>query len=256
MDVPKNMLKAAMLRGETQFGIWLNTGSPIVAELAGHSGFDWCLVDGEHGPVTLSEMTMQLQALATTPSQTVVRLADAEAWMIKQVLDLGAQTVVVPMVDTGEQAAAMGRAMRYPPHGTRGMGAAIARASKFGLMADYVQQADAEVCLLVQAESAAALANIDDIANAEGVDGVFIGPADLSADMGYPGDADHPEVLAAIDHMIDRIHAAGKISGILTFAPDRSKYYADKGVGFVGIGADVAILGRALRATMDAVRDA
>jgi 4-hydroxy-2-oxoheptanedioate aldolase len=254
MDVPKNTLKAAMLAGRPQFGVWLNTGSHVVAELAGHSGFDWCLVDGEHGPQTLSDMVPQLQALASTPTQAVVRVPDAEAWMIKQVLDIGAQTVLVPMVDTGAQAAEMGRAMRYPPHGIRGMGAAIARASAFGNMADYVRDAGEQVCLLVQAESAAALANIDEIAQADGVDGVFIGPADLSADMGFPGQADHPDVLAAIDHMIDRIHAAGKIAGILTFAPDRSRYYADRGVGFVGIGADVAIFGRALRATMDAVR--
>lgn len=255
MQVPKNQLMAKMRDGQTQYGVWLNTGSPIVAELAGHCGFDWCLIDEEHGPVTLSEMTSQLQALATTPTHPVVRVPDAAAWMIKQALDIGAQTVLVPMVDTGAQAAAMGRAMRYPPQGMRGMGAAIARASAFGAMTDYVRDANDQVCLLVQAESAAALANIDDIAQAEGIDGVFIGPADLSADMGFPGDADHPEVLAAIDHMIDRIHAAGKISGMLTFAPDRSRYYADKGVGFVGIGADVAILGRALKATMAAVRD-
>lgn len=254
MDVPINELLAAMKSGKTQFGVWLNTGSHIVAELAGHSGFDWCLVDGEHGPQTLSEMVQQLQALASTPTHAVVRVPDAQAWMIKQVLDIGAQTVLVPMVDTGEQAAEMGRAIRYPPLGNRGMGAAIARASSFGAMADYVRDAGDQTCLLVQAESAAALENIDEIANAQGVDGVFIGPADLSADMGYPGNADHPDVLAAIDHMIDRIHAADKISGILTFAPERSRYYADRGVGFVGIGADVAIFGRALRATVDAVR--
>lgn len=254
MDVPVNGLKAAMLAGSPQYGVWLNTGSHVLAEMAGHCGFDWCLIDGEHGPLTLSEMVPQLQALATTPTHAVVRVADPQAWMIKQVLDIGAQTVLVPMVDTGEQAAEMGRAMQYPPVGNRGMGAAIARASAFGNMTDYVQQAGDQLCLLVQAESAAALANIDAIAGAAGVDGVFIGPADLSADMGFPGEPDHPDVLAAIDHMIDRIHAAGKISGILTFAPDRSKYYAERGVGFVGIGADVAIFGRALKAALDAVR--
>ena len=255
MDVPENTLKSAMRAGQTQFGVWLNTGSPIVAELAGHCGFDWCLVDAEHGPITLSEISTQLQALASTPTQAVVRVPDAQAWMVKQVLDTGAQTVLVPMVDTGDQAAAMGRAMLYPPQGMRGMGAAIARASTFGTMTDYALNANDQVCLLVQAESAAALKNIDAIAAADGVDGVFIGPADLSADMGYLGQADHPDVLAAIDHMIDRIHAAGKISGILTFSADRSRYYADKGVGFIGVGADVAIFGRALKATLDAVRD-
>ena len=254
MDVPVNGLMAAMKAGETQFGVWLNTGSALVAELAGHSGFDWCLVDGEHGPQTLSEMVPQLQALASTPAHAVVRVPDAQAWMIKQVLDIGAQTVLVPMVDTEEQAIEMGRAVQYPPNGIRGMGAAIARASTFGQMTNYVKDAGDQICLLVQAESAAALANIDAIAAVKGVDGVFIGPADLSADMGHPGNPDHPEVLAAIDHMIERIHAAGKISGILTFAAERSKHYADMGVGFVGVGADVAIFGRALRATIDAVR--
>jgi 4-hydroxy-2-oxoheptanedioate aldolase len=254
MDVPYNGLKAAMLAGKPQYGVWLNTGSHVVAEMAGHAGFDWCLVDGEHGPQSTTDMVPQLQALATTPTHAVVRIADKQAWMIKQVLDIGAQTVLVPMVDTGAQAAEMGRAMLYPPHGTRGMGAAIARASAFGNMADYVRDVAAQLCLFVQAESAAALANIDAIAGAEGVDGVFIGPADLSADMGFPGEPDHPDVLDAIDHMIDRIHAAGKISGILTFDSDKSRFYAERGVGFVGIGADVSIFGRALKATIDAVR--
>lgn len=256
MDVPQNRLKTAMRAGKPQYGIWLNTGSTIVAEMAGHCGFDWCLIDAEHGPNTLSSIIAQLQALTATPTTAVVRVPDAQAWMIKQVLDAGAQTVLVPMVDTGAQAVAMGRAVLYPPAGMRGMGAAIARVSAFGAMPTYVRDADAQVCLLVQAESAAALNNIDAIAAADGVDGVFIGPADLSADMGFPGQPDHPEVLAAIDHMIDRIHAAGKIAGILTFSAERSHYYANKGVCFVGVGADVAIFGRALRATLDAAKGA
>jgi len=254
MQVPKNALKAKLQEGVPQYGLWLNTASPVVAEMAGYTGFDWCLIDGEHGPMTLSEMTSQVQALASTPTETVVRIPEPAVWMVKQVLDLGVQTVVVPMVDDGEVAGEMGRAMRYPPHGVRGMGAAIARASRFGKIENYIAEADAEVCLLVQAESAAALANIDAIAAAEGVDGVFIGPADLSADMGHPGDPDHPEVLAAIDHMIDRILAAGKIAGILTFTPESSRAYAKKGATFVGVGADVAIYRRALEATIDAVR--
>jgi len=254
MDVPENTLKSTLRAGQTQYGIWLNTGAATVAELAGHCGFDWCLVDGEHGPLTLTEITAQVQALAATPTHAVVRVPDAQAWMIKQALDIGAQTIVVPMVDTAAQADAMARAMRYPPAGMRGMGAAIARASAFGAMTDYVRYANDQVCLLVQAESATALENIDAIAQTEGVDGVFIGPADLSADMGFPGDPDHPDVVAAIAHMIDRIHAAGKISGILTFTPEQSRHYAALGVGFVGIGADVAILRRALQETLNAVR--
>ena len=254
MQVPKNALKAKLQEGVPQYGLWLNTASAVVAEMAGHTGFDWCLIDGEHGPMTLSEMTSQVQALASTPTETVVRIPEPAVWMVKQILDLGVQTVVVPMVDDGDVASEMGRAMRYPPHGVRGMGAAIARASRFGKMENYTAESDAEVCLLVQAESAAALANIDAIAAADGVDGVFIGPADLSADMGHPGDPDHPEVLAAMDHMIDRILAAGKIAGILTFTPESSRAYVKKGTTFVGVGADVAIYRRALEATIDAVR--
>lgn len=252
MQLPSNQLKARMQAGEAQFGLWLNTASPIVAELVGSIGYDWCLIDGEHGPQGLSAMVPQVQALAAAGAQTVMRIPDPQVWMVKQVLDLGVQTVLVPMVDTGEQAAEMGRAARYPPHGIRGMGSAIARASSFGAMTDYTAQANDQVCMLVQAESKAALANIDAIAGAEGVDGVFIGPADLSADMGLP--ADHPEVLVAIDHMVDRILAEGKIAGILTFSADRAQYYAQKGVTFVGVGADVAIFRRALESVLKDVK--
>lgn len=252
MQCPVNTLKAQMQAGQPQYGLWLNTASPIVAELAGTAGYDWCLIDGEHGPQGLSAMVPQVQALAASGTPAVVRIPDPQVWMVKQVLDLGVQTVLVPMVDTGAQAAEMGRAARYPPDGMRGMGAVIARASRFGALSDYASRANDEICMLVQAESKAALNNIDDIARAAGVDGVFIGPADLSADMGRP--MDDPEVLEAIDHMIERIKAAGKIAGILTFAPDRSQYYAARGVTFVGVGADVAIFRRALEGVIAEVR--
>jgi 4-hydroxy-2-oxoheptanedioate aldolase len=247
MNVPPNTLKTAVNAGKIQHGIWLTSGSPVAAEIAGGAGFDWCLIDGEHGPNTISDMLPQLQALAISGTPAVVRIASAEAWMIKQVLDLGCQTVLVPMVDDAEKAQEMARAMRYPPFGNRGMGAVLARASGYGAICDYAHAANAEVCLMVQAESAAAVANIDAIAATEGVDGVFVGPADLSADMGYPGQPDHPDVEAAIDHVIARTVAAGKISGIITFDENRFAEYAEKGVNFLGIGADVFILGTALR---------
>jgi len=217
MQLPSNQLKARMQAGEPQFGLWLNTASPIVAELVGSIGYDWCLVDGEHGPQGLSAMVPQVQALTAAGAQTVVRIPDPQVWMVKQVLDLGVQTVLVPMA-----------------------------------MADYTTRANDEVCMLVQAESKTARDNIEAIAGAAGVDGVFIGPADLSADMGLP--ADHPEVLSAIDHMVERILAAGKIAGILTFSADRAQYYAQKGVTFVGVGADVAIFRRALETVLKDVK--
>ena len=247
MQTPVNTLKKTLKSGQVQRGIWLTSGTGILAELAGTAGFDWCLIDGEHGPNTVSEILPQLQALAISGTPAVVRVANAEAWMIKQVLDLGCQTVVVPMVDDAQTADAMARAMRYPPQGNRGMGASLARATGFGAVADYPHTANDQVCLLVQAESAQAVENIDSIAAIEGVDGVFVGPADLSADMGYPGQPDHPEVEAAIDHLIARTVAAGKIAGIITFDESRLNEYAEKGVTFLGVGGDMMVLGSALR---------
>lgn len=246
MNIPQNRLKSALGAGEVQHGLWLGLASGIVAELAGGAGFDWCLIDGEHGPNTVTEMVPQLQALAHTGTEAVVRIPVAETWMIKQVLDIGAQTVVVPMVDDAERAAEMAAAMRYPPDGNRGMGAMLARASGYNANADYIHQANDQMFLFVQAESAAAVANIDAIATTPGVDGVFIGPADLSADMGYPGQADHPEVVATIDHMIARIRAAGKVVGTITTDEAALSAYAKAGVTFLGVGADVLSLRAAL----------
>lgn len=254
MQTPVNTLKKALQAGQVQHGIWLTSGTGVLAELSGKAGFDWCLIDGEHGPNTVSDILPQLQALAISDTPAVVRIANAEAWMVKQVLDLGCQTVLVPMVDDAETADMMARAMRYPPDGNRGMGAALARATGFGSVADYPITANNEVCLLAQAESAQALDNIDDIAATDGVDGVFVGPADLSADMGYPGQPDHPEVEKAIDHLIARIVAAGKIAGIITFDDARFKEYAAKGVTFLGVGGDMMVLNKALNGLAAQVR--
>ena len=255
MENQHNKLKAALEAGQVQHGIWLTSGAPILAEVAGNAGFDWCLIDGEHGANTVTEMLPQLQALAISGTPAVVRIANAEAWMVKQALDLGCQTVLVPMVDDAQTATAMARAMRYPPDGNRGMGAVLARATAFGSVTDYPHSANAQMCLLVQAESAAAVANIDAIAAIDGVDGVFVGPADLSADMGYPGQPDHPQVEKAIDHLIARTVAAGKIAGIITFDESRFNEYAKKGVTFLGVGGDMMILNTALKALAVRVSD-
>jgi len=177
----------------------------------------------------------------------VLRLPVPEVWMVKQALDLGVQTILAPLVHDGETAARMAAAMRYPGAGIRGMGAALARASDFGRGADYARTANDQVCLFVQVESRAAWDNLDDILAVEGVDGVFVGPADLSADMGYPHDPDADEVVTAIDDIIARTVAAGKIAGIITFNPDRFQTFADKGVTFLGLGSDVPVLVQGLR---------
>ncbi|MGO4917030.1 HpcH/HpaI aldolase family protein [Pseudogemmobacter sp. W21_MBD1_M6] len=256
MPAPINTLKAALQRGEMQVGLWMGLANPIVAEIAAHAGFDWCLIDGEHGPNTVTTFLAQLQAMNGAPAQPVVRVPVGEAWMLKQVLDLGAQSVLVPMVDTGEQAAAMVRAVRYAPDGVRGLGSALARASGFNAIGDYAKTANQQICLMVQVESAAAVANIDAIAGTEGIDVVFIGPADLSADMGFLGNASAPEVVAAIEHVITRIRAAGKVAGIITFNEDQFGYYRRLGVTFLGVGGDVPLFAAALRGLADRAKNA
>lgn len=246
---PKNTLKTRLAAGETCYGIWLSSCSAMVAEMAGGAGFDWLLIDGEHSPNTVDTIADQVRALGTSASETIVRTPIGRDWIIKQVLDLGVQTLLVPMVDTAEEAAQMVSAVRYPPAGTRGVGAALARATSYGRNSSYIHEANDEICLIVQAESRAAIENIDAIAATPGVDVVFIGPADLSADMGHPGDLDHPEVQEAIAHAIRRIDAAGKTPGTLAFTDEAAGLYTDMGARFLGIGADISIL----RASLDAL---
>lgn len=246
MPAPKNPLKAALGAGHVQIGLWLGLAHPVVAEIAGQSGFDWCLIDAEHGPNTLSTIQAQILALAGTAASPVVRVPIGQDWMIKQVLDLGAQTILVPMVTSAAEAEALVRAMRYPPDGVRGVGASLARASRYGTIPDYVRSANAETCLIVQAESVAAMEAIDEIAAVDGVDAVFIGPADLAADMGFPGQIDAAPVVHAIEAGIRHVRAAGKAAGCLTFDRAGILHYAQLGVGFLGVGGDVTSLSRAL----------
>lgn len=248
MDAELNPFRDALRAGRPQIGCWLGMADPYVAEIAGECGFDWLLIDGEHAPNDLRSMLAQLQALARSAAHPVVRVPVGEGWMLKQVLDIGAKTVLVPMVESCAQAAALARAMRYPPGGTRGVGAGLARASRFSGLRDYTERADAGVCLLVQVENRAGLAALDDILAVDGVDGVFIGPADLAADMGHGGYADAPEVRAVIDAAIARIRAAGKAAGIMAADPARARECLALGASFVAVGIDVLVYRRAMSA--------
>ncbi|WP_435140537.1 HpcH/HpaI aldolase family protein [Pseudopelagicola sp. nBUS_19] len=248
MPAPTNVFKYAISKNRQQIGCWLGIADGGAAELMALTGFDWLVIDGEHGPNDIRSICDQVRAIQVTDSHPVVRIPIGEAWMIKQVLDVGAQTVLVPMVETADQAKDLVRACRYPPVGIRGMGATGNRVSKFGEIADYVETANDQVCLLVQAESQTALDNLDEILAVVGVDGVFIGPADLSADMGHPGNLDHPDVIDAIDDAIQRIHTAGKPSGILTLTSDSMRKYIEKSVTFVAVGIDTLILANGARA--------
>ncbi|QRM53651.1 HpcH/HpaI aldolase/citrate lyase family protein [Sinorhizobium sp. BG8] len=246
MPAPINPFKAALKEGRFQLGLWLALGSPYAAEIACGSGYDWLLIDGEHGPSDMPLMSAQIGAVAKSGSHPIVRPPMGDAWLIKQLLDQGAQTFLIPMVETVEQARALVRAVRYPPHGIRGVGAGLGRASNFGRVSDYLASANDEVCLLLQIESRAALDNLDEIAALEGVDGLFIGPSDLAADMGFLGKPGSAPVRDAIEAAFERIHSHGKARGIMTVDMDEAREYRALGADFMAIGTDVTSLVRAL----------
>ncbi|MCF1487396.1 4-hydroxy-2-oxoheptanedioate aldolase [Pseudomonas sp. AA27] len=255
MDMPINTFKQRLCAGQAQIGLWLGLADPYCAELAANAGFDWLLLDGEHAPNDLRSLLGQLQAVAPYPAQPIVRPVIGDTALIKQLLDIGAQTLLVPMVESAEQARQLVRAMHYPPHGVRGVGSALARASRWNSLPDYLDQADEQMCLLVQVENREGLANLDAICAVEGVDGVFIGPADLSAAMGHRGNPGHPEVQAAIDDAIVRIGRAGKAAGILSADEALARRYIELGAAFVAVGVDTTVLMRGLQTLAGKFKD-
>jgi len=242
-----NTFKQRLRSGQAQIGLWLGLANPYCAELAANAGFDWLLIDGEHAPNDLRSLLGQLQAVAPYASQPVIRPVIGDTALIKQVLDLGVQTLLVPMVESADQARELVRATRYPPSGVRGVGSALARASRWNTVPGYLDQADEQICLLVQIENREGLANLDAIAAVEGVDGVFIGPADLSAAMGHRGNPGHPEVQAAIEDAIVRVQQAGKAAGILSADEQLARRYLELGAAFVAVGVDTTVLMRGLQ---------
>jgi 4-hydroxy-2-oxoheptanedioate aldolase len=247
MPAPINRFKQALKSGDPLIGFWLGLTSPAVAEMAGRAGYDWLLIDNEHGPNDLQSSLAQMQAIDGTGAAAMVRVPQAEAWMIKQMLDAGAQNLLIPMIDTAAQAADMVRAVRYPPHGIRGVGAALGRASRWNTIPDYLTTANDQICVIVQVETRAAIANLPEILAVEGVDGVFIGPADLSADMGLLGQLDAPVVITVIEDAMRLIRAAGKSAGIIWGAEDAQRWI-DIGANFVAIGGDAPMLAGAMAA--------
>jgi 2-dehydro-3-deoxy-L-rhamnonate aldolase len=252
-QIPHNAFKAAIKAGQTQLGLWLSCANAYTAEIAATSGYDWLLIDGEHGPNDIPTLLAQLQAIAPYDSHPIVRPVNKDPALIKQVLDIGAQTLLVPMVDTAQDARDLVSAMRYAPRGIRGVGASIARASRWGGVEDYTDKVEEELCLLVQVESVKGLKNLDEILLVDGVDGVFIGPADLSASMGHMGDAGHPDVKAAIEDAIRRICASGKAAGFLAPDPAVAKHYLKCGANFLAIAVDTMLLTQAMTDALAAV---
>ena len=242
-----NPFKSALARGDAQIGLWMSLANAYCAEICATAGFDWLLIDGEHSPNDVRSTLQALQAVAAYRSHPVVRVVKGETALIKQMLDIGAQTLLVPMVDTAEQARHLVAATRYPPEGMRGVGAGAARASRWGARTDYVDQANQEVCLLVQVESVTGLDNLEAICAVPGVDGVFIGPSDLAASMGHLGKLSHPDVQAAVDQAIRRIHASGKAAGTLTADTALAQRYLELGARFVAVGIEATVLAQATR---------
>lgn len=254
MPAPHNAFKAALADGRPQIGCWVGMANAYAAEIAATAGFDWLLVDGEHAPNDLNSILEQVRAIDASDSHPVARLPIGETWMIKQYLDAGVQSLLVPMVESGDQATELVRAVRYPPHGVRGVGSALARASRFAAIPDYLTTADEQICLLVQVENRAGLAALDDILNTD-VDGVFIGPSDLAADMGHIGQANHPDVVNVVLDAISRIVQVGKAAGILTLDTQMQQRCLDLGATFVATDIDVTLFAKSMRASAKAGQD-
>jgi 4-hydroxy-2-oxoheptanedioate aldolase len=247
MELPQNAFKRALAAGRPQIGLWSSLSSNYSVEVIAGAGFDWILLDTEHSPNDLESVLMQLQAAAPYATTPVVRVPWNDMVTIKRILDVGAQSLLVPYVSTGDEARAAVSYMRYPPQGLRGV-AGTTRATRFGRVKDYARRAQEELCLLVQVETQQGLERIEAICAVEGVDGVFIGPADLHASLGYTGETANPKVVPVIEEAIRRIRRAGKAPGILTGVQADARRYLECGALFVAVGADVAILARGAEA--------
>src|ERR1700674_1325288 len=243
MDLPRNAFKHAIAAGRLQIGLWCSLCSNIAADIVRDSGFDWLLLDTEHSPNEIPDLLAQLQAVDGGPATAIVRPAWNDIVLIKRCLDIGAPALLVPYVQNPAEARSAVAAVRYPPRGVRGV-AAASRASRYGRVADYLKKADSEICLLVQVETRSALEELEAIATVEGIDGVFIGPSDLSASLGHVGNPAHPEVQNALQDAVTRLKAVGKPAGILTGNEDEIRRYIGWGYTFVAVGSDVGLLGR------------
>jgi 4-hydroxy-2-oxoheptanedioate aldolase len=241
VQIERNTFKQALARRQLQVGLWSTLCSNVAAELVAHSGFDWILLDTEHSPNELPDLVHQLQAMKGGTASPVVRAAWNDTVLIKRILDIGAQSILLPYVQTADEAKRAANAVRYPPKGVRGVSGS-SRASQYGRVKDYLSKADEEICLLVQIETRAALDQLEAIAQVEGIDGVFIGPADLSASLGHLGQLQHPDTQAALKDAGSRLSRLGKAAGILATVEADARRYIEWGYNFVAVGVDIRLL--------------
>jgi 4-hydroxy-2-oxoheptanedioate aldolase len=245
MDLTINHFKRALQGRKNQYGLRVGLPDPICAEIAASAGYDWLMIDAEHAPFTIRDIQTYLSVIASYPVAPVIRPAEGTGTLLGQLLDVGAQTIMVPMVDSAEEAEQIVRTLMFPPQGVRGAGVSVTRAARWKNVPDYIARANDEICLVVQAETVTAMQNIEGIASVEGVDAVFFGPSDLAASMGYPGKAECAEVVAEIDRGIDVVLSVNKTAGIFASTPELANHYLEKGVSFVCLGADTSLLSSA-----------
>jgi 4-hydroxy-2-oxoheptanedioate aldolase len=243
MDLPRNRFKHAIAAGELQIGLWCSLCSNIAVDVVRDCGFDWLLIDTEHSPNEIPNVLSQLQACEAGAATPIVRPAWNDIVIIKRCLDIGVQTLLVPYVQNPAEAKRAVEAVRYPTTGLRGV-AVASRASRYGRVADYLKKANSEICLLVQVETRSAMDELEAIAAVEGIDGVFIGPSDLSASLGHIGNPAHPEVQKALETCVRRLKAVGTPAGILSGNEEEVRRYIAWGYTFVAVGSDVGLLGR------------
>ncbi len=255
MKLPTNTFKADLAKGNPQYGIWAGFATGYGAEITAGFGYDWMLIDGEHAPNTVPSILAQLQAVAPYSTAPVVRAVSHDPVLIKQLLDVGTQTLMIPMVESADQARALVSAMRYPPHGIRGVGGGLTRATRWDSVPGYLQTAHQELCLIVQVESRAGVENAAQIASVEGVDAVFIGPFDLASGLGHPGNPSHPEVQDKIRHAIEATLAAGKVCGILAPVEDDARRYQSWGCQFIAVGIDISLMRQAALSNLARYRE-
>lgn len=240
-----NKFKLALSGNKPLFGLWQGIPDTTVAEIGAGAGFDWVLIDGEHAPFNIKSIMSHLQAIKTYPVSPIVRPVEGDTALIKQLLDIGVQTLLVPMVNNAEQARTIVAATRYPPQGVRGLGTSMARAANWNRQPDYLNKANDEICVLVQIETVEGLKNVEAISKVEGVDGVFFGPSDLSASMGHLGNPGHPDVVKSIAKAFKQVYQTGKQTGVLAVTKELADQYVQAGAKFIGVGVDASLLANA-----------
>lgn len=251
----ENKFKKAVLNGEIQIGMGLGSGEAALAEIAAGSGYNWLWIDAEHGPNTINDIISQARAIAGYNGQVVVRPLNGDRFLIKQLLDAGIQNIITPMVETKEQAEEIVKSMYYAPRGHRGFGAPAARAGRWGRLPQYIEFAENELFLMIQIESKKGVENLEEIVNTDGVDAIFLGPADLAVDMGYKGDFSGLEMQKTIEKLIKDIRKLGKPVGTIATSPEEAKRYIEWGANFIVIGSDVILYANALDSVLNLYRN-